>query len=279
MKEENSLTEALTMNNFKNFFGFTKDPFAQDLKVSQLYSLPGLDALVQRFLYAVDIGAISVIIGEVGSGKSTSLRLSASKLHPSRYRIISVTAHTGSVMEFIRQISISLNMECRSPSRTLLTKTIRGILTDIAARKETPVLIIDEAHLMRIEVLAQIHTLIQFEFDSKPLLPVIMSGQNSLVDKLMYHTSQPLASRVVGRSHLKGLKLKDMQGYLKHHLEIAGMKDQLFCEEAVLAIHQGTGGLLRKANNLARGALMAAALESSSVVSAEHVRIASTELF
>src|SRR3990172_3681734 len=70
------------------------------------------------------------------------------------------------------------------------------------------------------------------------------------------------------------MKLKDMQGYLKHHLEIAGIKEQLFSEEATLAIHQGSGGLLRKANNLARGALMAAAHKSSFVVSAEHVRIA-----
>ena len=69
------------------------------------------------------------------------------------------------------------------------------------------------------------------------------------------------------------MKLKDMQGYLKHHLEIAGIKEQLFSEEATLAIHQGSGGLLRKANNLARGALMAAAYKSSFVVSAEHVRI------
>ncbi|MBI5739147.1 MAG: AAA family ATPase, partial [Nitrospirae bacterium] len=37
-------------------------------------------------------------------------------------------------------------------------------------------------------------------------------------------------------------------------------------------------GLLRRANNLARGALMAAASEKCPVVSAEHVRIASTEI-
>ena len=89
-------------------------------------------------------------------------------------------------MEFIRQISIGLDMECRSPSRTFLTKTIRSMITEIASRKQVPVLVVDEAHLMRIEVLSQVHTLMQFEFDSQPLMPVIMSGQNSLIDKLMY---------------------------------------------------------------------------------------------
>ena len=49
-------------------------------------------------------------------------------------------------------------------------------------------------------------------------------------------------------------------------------------EEAILAIQQGSGGLLRRANHLARGALVAAALEKNRTVSAEHVRAASTEI-
>ena len=146
-------------------------------------------------------------------------------------------------------------------------------------RKQTPVLIIDEASLLRLEVFAQLHTIGQFDMDSKPLLPMILAGQNNLLDKLSYITSRPLASRVIGRSHLEGLKQRDMAGYLKHHLEIAGIQEQLFSDEAILAIHQGSGGLLRRANLLAKGALIAAAREKCMVVSAEHVRMASTEIF
>jgi len=157
--------------------------------------------------------------------------------------------------------------------------TIRETVSEIAKRRQVPVLIIDEASLLRIEVFAQLHTLGQFEMDSKPVLPIILAGQNNLLDKLMYITSRPLASRVIGRSHLEGLRRKDMAGYLKHHLEIAGIKEQLFSEEATLAIHQGSGGLLRRANLLAKGSLIAAAREKCTVVSAEHVRMASTEIF
>ena len=45
------------------------------------------------------------------------------------------------------------------------------------------------------------------------------------------------------------------------------------------ANNAATGGLFRKANHLARGALIAAAKEKSMTVSAEHVRLASTEVF
>ena len=266
------------MTRYKHFFGFQREPFPQDIKVQDLYPLPGLKALSDRFLYALELGAISVITGEVGTGKSTSLRFASSPLHPSLYRIIPVTANTGTILELLKQILLSLQVESRSLSITLLTKTLRTLLSEITAKKQQPVLIIDEAHLMRIEVFSQLHTLLQFDFDSKPLVPLILCGQNTLLDKLMYHGSRPLASRIVGRTHLEGLTLKEMEGYLNHHLRIAGIKEQLFVDEAILAIHQGSGGLLRRANNLARGALLAAAIEKSRTVAAEHVRIASTEI-
>ena len=203
----------------ETFFGFTKEPFSPEVRVDELYHTAALEGAKERFLYAVNLGAISVITGDVGSGKSTALRYAASSLHPSRYRLIPIVASTGSIIEVLKQISMALDIEWGSISPAKLMHTIRGAITEIAKRKEIPVLIIDEASLLRIEVFAQLHTLGQFEMDSKPLLPVILAGQNNLLDKLMYLTSRPLASRVIGRSHLEGLKQKDMTAYLKHHLE------------------------------------------------------------
>ncbi|WP_413871364.1 hypothetical protein [Desulfobacula sp.] len=45
------------------------------------------------------------------------------------------------------------------------------------------------------------------------------------------------------------------------------------------AIHQGSGGLFRKANHLARGSIIVAARKKSAMVTAEHVRLAATEIF
>ena len=70
-----------------------------------------------------------------------------------------------------------------------------------------------------------------------------------------------------------------MEQYLDHHLRLTGVKTNFFDEAAVTAIHQGSGGFFRKANHLARGALVAAAADQSTIVAADHVRLASTEIF
>jgi len=163
---------------------------------------------------------------------------------------------------------------------TALDVTVQAQITELVSEKKIKVvLLVDEASLLRLEVFAELHTICQFEKDSKPYLPMILAGQNSLIDKLTYRSSQPLASRIVARSHLQGSDLAGMQDYLKHHLSIAGIKQNLFDQNAITAIHQGSGGLFRKANHLARGALIAAAANQATLVNADHVRLASTEIF
>lgn len=260
-------------------FGLSCEPFVQDIPTGKLFPLPGLKAFLERFDYALHIGAATVITGDVGSGKSTTLRAAADGLHPSQYIVITIVASSGSVLEFLRQICLELGAPPIGNSIARLTRTIRESLSNAAAKKQRPLIIIDEAHLMRLELLAQLHAVMQLPYDNKTLVPLILSGQNMLIDRLLYHTSRPFSSRIIGRTLLQGLQLEDMKNYLSHHLHIAGGNQELISEEAATAIHQGSGGLLRRANLLARGAMLAAAREKAPVVSADHVRVASTEIF
>jgi len=264
---------------YRTFFGFTREPFTAELNPDQILQTAEVIAVAQRFDYAVNLGAIALVTGEVGSGKSTALRWALSRLHPSEYHPVWITASSGSILELYRLLSYELEMDTATYSRSTLLKFIRRQILELTqARKQKPVLIIDEASLLRLEVFAELHTLTQFEGDSKPLLPIIFAGQNNLLDLLLYRTSIPLSSRIVARCHLQSISRSDMELYLNHHLNIAGDNHCLFADQAITAIHQGSGGLLRRANHLARGALIAAAHEKIQQVSAEHVRIASTEL-
>ena len=267
-------------DHYRTFFGFTKEPFSADLAQNEILETEAVTEAKTRFDYVVRIGALGLITGEIGSGKSTAIRYAAGRLHPSGHHVFYVTAASGSIIELYRQILEALGIGKTSSSRAVLTTLIRKEITALVEDKKLKVvLIIDEASLLRLEVFAELHTIVQFHKDSKHYLPMIMAGQANLVDKLMYRASAPLASRVVARSHLEGIERQGMQQYIDHHLKLAGVKTKLFEEPAVTAIHQGSGGLLRKANHLARGALIAAAASQSMRVNAEHVRLAATEIF
>lgn len=267
-------------SNYRAFFGMTKEPFRTDPELSDILLTDELQSVKNRFDYAIHLGGAAIVTGEIGSGKSTSLRYASEQLHPSEYKTLYITATSGSILEIYRQIAYELGIERSSTSKAVMTKLIKKqIMEYVSDKKIKVVLIIDEASLLRIEVLAELHTICQFYKDSKTWLPIIIAGQSSLIDKLSYRSSAPLASRIVARSHLEGLNRQGMEEYLQHHQKIAGINTMLFDDQAVTAIQQGAGGLLRKANHLARGALIAAAKEKSQTVTADHVRISASEIF
>jgi len=267
-------------NNYRSFFALKKQPFGADISINDILKTPQLIDVKDRFDYVIRLGAIGLVTGEVGSGKSTAIRYAADHLHPSEYKSLYLTASSGSIMEFYRQLINELDIHIKSNSKAIMQRLIKKEIIELVSEKKMKVVLgVDEASLLRLEVFAELHTICQFEKDSKPYLPIILVGQNNLIDKLSYRSSQPLASRIVARSHLQGTDLGGMQDYLKHHLAIAGVKQNLFDQTAITAIQQGSGGLFRKANHLARGALIAAAAQQCTLVNAEHVRLASTEIF
>jgi len=266
--------------SYRAFFGLQREPFSADISLKEVLATPAINAVYDRIHYTIRLGAVALVTGEIGSGKSTALRYVMGNLHPAEYRILYVTATSGSILELYRQIISEMGIDLASNSRAVLTRTIKQEIIELSRGKKMKVLlVIDEASLLRLPVFAELHTLTQFENDSKPFLPLVLAGQNNLADNLRFRDSLPLASRVVARKHLQGVDRQAMEKYLNHHLTIAGVKRSLFDDGAVTAIHQGSGGLFRKANHLARGAVIAAAKSESTMVSAEHVRLAATEIF
>jgi type II secretory pathway predicted ATPase ExeA len=267
------------MSNYKNYFGFKKEPFHNDIDAKDLLKLPNMIAVKERFDYVSNINGIMIVTGDVGSGKSTSLRWALSHYNTSDYLILNIVAHGGAIIEFYRQISNALGDNIMSNSRNTIINNIRNTILEIVkTRKQKILLVVDEAQLLRPEVLAELHVLTQFDNDSKNYMAMVFAGQINILDKLSYRGCLPLASRVIARAHLSEITKDEMNEYVNHHLKIAGVKNNIFEQNAIIAIHQGSAGILRKANALAKGGLIAATIENKNLITAEHIRIASTEL-
>jgi general secretion pathway protein A len=138
-----------TMDSLRHHFGFRHDPFPQNVPVKDLFPLPALEPLLQRVFFALDQKAIAVVTGDVGSGKSTSLRYVSSKCHKSEYELITIVGGNFSPMELYRQILLNFGMSYLSFQVSIMLSKIRELLLDIASRNVVPVLVIDEAHLLK----------------------------------------------------------------------------------------------------------------------------------
>jgi len=264
---------------YKTYFGFKSEPFAKDIATKDLLKLPSMIGVRERFDYCLNLGGVMTVFGEVGSGKTTSVRWALSHYHPSALRPITIVANTGSIMEFYKQMAWGLDLAPSSTSRSMLLAESKAAIKEIAtAKKQKVAIIVDEAQLLRRDVLTELHTILNFDHDGANYLCLLLCGQTTLLDHLQYRDAAPLASRVMTKAHIKALSGLELEEYINHHVRVAGVKKQLFEPPAITAIHQGSAGSLRRANQLASGGLFAAALEKREMVTAENIRAAASEL-
>jgi type II secretory pathway predicted ATPase ExeA len=65
---------------YRSLFGFNREPFSIELNPDEVFTTPALSQFTERFDYIVRLGAIGLLTGEVGAGKSTALRFASSRL-------------------------------------------------------------------------------------------------------------------------------------------------------------------------------------------------------
>jgi general secretion pathway protein A len=174
-------------DNYRVFFGMTREAFPQDPAIKDILETRDIAHIAQRLEYVLAIGAVGLVTGEVGSGKSTAIRHILSKLHPSEYRVICVTACSGSILEFYRLLLAELGIEHRGSSRAVMIRLVQKEIRELVLAKKLKVLlVVDEASMLRLEVFSELHTITQFEHDSRAWLPIVFVGRTNLADKFLY---------------------------------------------------------------------------------------------
>ena len=134
------------------------------------------------------------------------------------------------------------------------------------SKKQHPILICDEAHLLCHPTLEQLPLLLNFDMDSSHYLSLLLIGEPLLRRTLSLQIHEPLRQRIAMHYHLEGLSREELDAYLAHQLKAAGVSQPLFDDTARQALYQATKGILRKVNKLALAALRLAAASKTSIV-------------
>ncbi len=263
---------------YRKHFALTRFPFDLELEPEALFASATLAEAEARLKHLLDLRAIGLITGEAGSGKTTVCRQIAAALHPGLYRVFYVPLSTGNVMDMYKSIAWELGLPAEH-TRASAFRVIRAEITRLTLEaKQRPILIVDEAHHLRNDVLEDLRLLTNYEMDSRNRLCLLLVGLTELRRRLSMAVHESLAQRIVVRVHLAGLSREELPDYLIHRLRLAGCELPLFEPPAVEALFQATRGMPRKVNRLAHYALTSAALHKTRTVAIEHLQAALEEI-
>jgi general secretion pathway protein A len=204
----------------------------------------------------------TVVAGPVGTGKTTLLHTALQILtekSEGRGRLVSafLVNPTLTPAELLEAVLDEYEINCTATSKPRRLAALHQMLFQTQQQGGTAVLLIDEAHLMTIELLEEIRLLGNTDTYHEKLLQIVLCGQPELFAVLQRPELQALQQRIAGTCLLRPLSLPETRAYVAERLHAAGLRGSSpFTGTAVETIHKMSNGVPRLINLLADACLM-----------------------
>lgn len=240
---------------FREFFGLDVRPFGKTPNPAFLYESGQHREALARLEFAVDEKELALLVGDVGSGKTTLSRVLIDRIGDSRPVVLIINPLL-TPSQLLRSIASGLGLTPKYFRNDLLDQ-IYERLYELYEDGREPVIMIDEAQLIpKKATFEEIRLLTNFQLDDENLLTVILIGQPELDDRLAHKAYRALRQRIGIRYSLEPLRADETAKYVAHRIQVAGGERNPFTIDAMEAIHRYSEGVPRLINTLATTALL-----------------------
>ncbi|HEY6524504.1 MAG TPA: AAA family ATPase [Solirubrobacteraceae bacterium] len=251
--------------SYLTHFSLREPPFSKEVPDTDLWLPSSKQTVVDELCDAVEERASILLTGDPGVGKTCVLRALRARLPEAGFRLTYCHNVTLGRRDFYRQLCIALGL---SPSATAAAvfHAVSTHVQDLGRDRVHPVFLLDESHLLHQDTLDHLHILLNYEWDSRALLSLVLVGLPELRDRLQLRRNRSLYSRLHRRVHIENLRPEDTAEYIRMRLKRAACDRDLFTSDAVAMIHEAATGGMRDADRLATAALREAARRKKKLV-------------
>ena len=243
---------------YLDFYGLRELPFELTANPEYLYLTAGHREALSNLQYGLATAkAVTLLIGEAGTGKSTLLKAAVSSDRCRHVRSVFLNNPTLTRDEFIEVLARSLNLgDQAARSKAALLPELENVVLQRRSSGDITALVIDEAQSLSLELLEEVRLLANIETNAEKLLPVVLVGQPELAERLEDNSLRQLKQRVALRCEVTPFELAETAGYIASRIRTAGgVASRLFTREAVMLIHEYSRGIPRTISVICDNAL------------------------
>jgi general secretion pathway protein A len=251
--------------SFVRFFALSEAAFSKEIADSDLWLPPSKQAVVEEVCEAVQEHAQVLLVGEPGAGKTCVLRAVRHRLPQAGYRLTYCHNATLGRRDFYRQLCQALGLTPAATAAAVFY-AVSAHVENLGRDRIHPIFLLDEAHLLHQDTLDHLHILLNYEWDSRALLSLVLVGLSDLQDRLELRKNRSLYSRIERRLSIGPMVVDDTAEYVQLRLRRAGADREIFTADAVTALHEAAGSSLREIDRLATAALREAARRKKKLV-------------
>jgi len=235
---------------YEEFYQFNERPFTLAPDPSFLYLGKSHSRAMDILEYGIvsDAG-ITVISGEVGTGKTTVVRNLLDQLDEN-FTVGMITNTQKSFGDLIKWVLLSYDINTDESDHIKLYQKFVEFITKEHRAGRRVILIIDEAQNLGMDALEDIRMLTNINVDKTLVLQLVLVGQPELVELLRQKELRQFAQRVSADYFLEPLTFRETENYIKHRISVAGGDDNLFRQTAYATVYYHSGGIPRVINTI-----------------------------
>lgn len=237
------------------------------------------DALI-KLRYAIDTKkGLVVVIGDIGTGKTTLARKLLEELEETKYEATLLVIIHSSVSSgwLLKKFAMQLGVADIKEEKVELLSQIYRRLVEINDNGKTAVLLMDEVQMLKSrEIMEEFRGLLNMEMPGGKMLNLIFFGLSDLEDVLSL--DEPLKQRVAMRIELKPFSEDDTKDYIIHRLHVAGLDDEIFIDGAYAEIYRYSKGVPRLINTICDNALLSGFLFKAKNIDGSIIRAVAVDL-
>lgn len=242
---------------YKSFYKLQSNPFNTSPDPRFLYMMPHTREALAGLEYGISARkGFIVLVGEVGTGKTTLLRRALGSFTRGRVFTSFIFNPRLEVLDFLEFVLSDFGITPATRTKSGMLIQLNRWLIERFRQQETCVIVVDEAQNLSSELLEEIRLLTNLETSSEKLVQIILSGQPEFEDKLRQPELRQLRQRVSLWCRTKAINEDQTAAYIVQRLFIAGTTEPIFSPEAILAIHRASRGIPRIINLICEHSLI-----------------------
>ncbi|MAK98567.1 MAG: general secretion pathway protein [Citromicrobium sp.] len=209
-----------------------------------------------------------VITGEIGAGKSTMVAHLMRKVDPEQMTVGQVVTSNLDGSELVHLVAQSFGLDVAGQDKASALGAIETFLHEEARDGRRCLLVVDEAQNLSFEALEELRMMSNFQLGSHPLLQQLLLGQPEFKQTLAQHDRlEQLRQRVIAAHHLTAMEVQEVAPYIEHRLSLVNWKGYPSFDPKIFPkIHEASGGIPRRVNQIATRLLLMGAVEQRSQI-------------
>jgi type II secretory pathway predicted ATPase ExeA len=244
---------------YQHFYGLRELPFELTPNPRYLFfTAQHREALTTLEYGLFSAKGVTVLIGEAGTGKTTLIHAALESERCRNVTCVYINNPALTRQEFVETLSLRFGLSSHAgASKAALIEELEPLLRERRSRGLITALVVDEAQSLTNEVLEEIRLLANSETTTQKLLPFVLSGQPELKDRLNEPGLRQLKQRVTLRCEIRPFTQQETAAYIEQRIRTAGGEaGRLFTREAVMLIHERSGGIPRTISVMCDNALL-----------------------